>query len=101
MSHKAEWWSERMLEVEATGDAAGVARRHGVRLKTLRWWRSELRRRAKTLPRPRLLPVVVKNSPPDVGALEVFVEFGELRMTLRGSVSSEQLTALVSASRAC
>ena len=106
MRHTAEWWAKRVKEFAKAGDASRVARRHGIKERTLIWWRSELRRRAREGSVPRLLPVVVRAAPsptPAVRAdLEVFVEVGAARMTLRGAVSGEHLTAIVSASaRAC
>ena len=99
-----------MLEVDATGNAQAIAQKHGVREKTLRWWCSELRRRARTRgSSPRLLPVVVKTpkSQPPVSrsvhaavvastALEVLVELGAARITLRGAVTAEHVAAIVS-----
>jgi len=107
MRHTAQWWAERVAEFAQTGDARAVARRHGVNEATLVWWRSELRRRAREGAVPRLLPVVVRTGPPRVPAvqtceLEVFVEIGATRMTMRGAVSAEHLAAVVSAStRSC
>ena len=109
MRHTAQWWSERVAEFAQTGDARAVARRHGVKERTLVWWRSELRRRTRegSGPGPRLLPVVVTASPPRMAAvpvdeLEVFVEVGAARMTVRGAVSAAHLAALVTASaRTC
>ena len=107
--HRADWWAERLDELAEGGDAEEVARRHGVRARTLLWWRSQLRRRppAKSSKRPRLLPVVVRSAARPVGAtpesaLEVVVEVGTTRMTLRGAVTAEHLAAIVAASsRAC
>jgi transposase-like protein len=107
MRHAAEWWAARVAEVGATkGDLETVARRYGVKASTLRWWRTELRRRARTATSPRLLPVVVKAAPPvrtlNANALEVLVEIGATRMTLRGDVSAEHLAVIVTASaRSC
>lgn len=106
MRHAAEWWAARVAEVGVTGDVETVARRHGVKASTLRWWRTELRKRARTIASPRLLPVVVKATPPvracAVDTLEVLVEIGATRMTLRGEVSAEHLAAIVTASaRSC
>jgi transposase-like protein len=103
MKHTADWWSGPVAELAATGDASAVARRHGVRERTLIWWRSELRRRAREAKAPRLLPVVVRASSPrptvaPIGALEVVVEIGAARMTLRGAVSVEHIAAIVTAS---
>ncbi len=107
--HTSDWWAERLKELSETGDARAVARRHGVRERTLIWWRSELRRRAreKSGSPPRLLPVVVRAKSPALltarsEGLEIFVEVGAARITLRGAVSVEQLAVIVSASaRAC
>ena len=109
MRHTASWWAERVGELAATGDARGIARRHGIRERTLKWWRSELRRRARdgehTGASPRLLPVVVKPPPATPKAsdeLEVFVEIGSTRISMRGDVRPEHLVALVSAAaRSC
>jgi transposase-like protein len=100
-----------VTEVVAGGDVEAVARRHGVKASTLRWWRTELRKRARHVASPRLLPVVVKAAPgrmpPRVRvdveeSLEVLVEIGATRMTLRGGVSTEHLLALVTAAaRSC
>jgi transposase-like protein len=108
--HRADWWAERVDELAQGGDADEIARRHGVRTRTLIWWRSQLRRKSRakaSKKQPRLLPVVVRSTarPVRVGpesALEVFVEVGGARMTLRGAVRPEHLAAIVSASaRAC
>lgn len=105
--HGAEWWAKRVEEVDRGGDPGVIARRHGVRERTLIWWRSELRRRARETPGPRLLPVVVSAPARDTaamhaGELEVFVEIGSIRMTLRGAVSAEHVAAIVaSSSRSC
>lgn len=107
MKHEAEWWAKRIEELDATGDARAVAEKHGVREKTLKWWRSELRRRARSrATKAQLLPVVVKprsTARPQtptvsrvVAPLEVFVEIGAARITLRGAVSAEHVAAIVS-----
>ena len=77
--------------------------------KTLLWWRTELRRRARDAgierAPTRLLPVVVKPSSPPTSAtgdIEVFMELGAARLTLRGDVHGEHLAAIVTAAaRAC
>jgi hypothetical protein len=106
--HGAEWWAERLKEMAETGDADGIARRYGVRPKTLLWWRSELRRRGHqpSHAATRLLPVVVAHTParsaPASSDVEMVVEIGPMRMTMRGSVTAEHLAALVAASaKAC
>ena len=104
MRHAAEWWAERVAEVGPGGDVRGVARRHGVTERTLRWWRSELRRRSRKGPRTRLLPVMVEAPLTDSGhgSAEILIEIGMTKITLRGAVSVEQLAAIVTAvTRAC
>ena len=103
--HPAEWWAKRIDELARGGDADEIAREHGVRKRTLIWWRSQLRKKSrdKRARKPRLLPVVVRTparatpAGPEHG-LEVFVEVGAARMTLRGAVTGEHLAAIVSAS---
>lgn len=107
--HRAEWWAKRIEELAQGGAVDEIARRHGVKTRTLIWWRAHLRRNAreKIARRPRLLPVVVGSAPRTVPSapacpLEVLLEMGAARMTLRGAVTAEHLAAIVSASaRAC
>ena len=107
--HSAEWWAKRIEELAQGGDADEIAREHDVRKRTLIWWRAELRRksREKKGKKPRLLPVVVRTPTRATPTghehgLEVFVEVGAARMTLRGVVTGEHLAAIVSASaRVC
>ena len=105
MRHTARWWAERVAELEATGDARAIAKRHGIKAVTLRWWRSELRRREATQARPRLLPVVLETKPPErteAAPLELLVEVGSARLSLRGAIQPEHLAAIVTAAaRAC
>ena len=82
-----------------------------MKVDTLRRWQRELRKKTDDAPSPRLLPVVVKDARSlatqpgrggDMPSLEVLVEIGATRMTLRGGVSTEHLAALVTAAaRAC
>jgi hypothetical protein len=102
--HKQEWWAKRVTELGRGGDAEQIARRHGVRARTLVWWRSELARRARALPSSgaRLLPVVVDTSRARTvderdAALEVVVEIGPARVCVRGAVTAEHLAAVVEA----
>lgn len=104
--HTAEWWAARVDELATVGDARVVAKRHGVKARTLIWWRSELRKRGRKEARPRLLPVVVaaETSAASSGRdeIEVFVELGSTRVTVRGAITAEHLAAIVRASpRSC
>lgn len=100
--HKAAWWAKRVEELERNGDEEAVARDHGVRAKTLQWWRSELKRRARggSHGRARLLPVVVESEARGVamgssGKLEVRITVGDSRITMRGEVTAEHLVSIV------
>jgi hypothetical protein len=101
--HNESWWAKRVGELRQTGDAAGLAQKHGVREKTLVWWKTELARRAQRRAQPRMLPVVMTPVAPEPkGAnasndLEVFVEMRGRRITVRGALSAEQLAAIVTA----
>ena len=104
-----EWWTERVAELAATGDARGIARNHDIKERTLKWWRAELhrrgRKRGRGSARPRLLQVVVKAplvSSPVSDDLDVLVEIGSTRLSMRGGVRPEHLAAIVAAAaRAC
>ena len=104
--HGAEWWRERVNELARGGDAEQIASRHGVRASSLKWWRWELARRERRAG-PRLLPVVVEPVPGRRAArtddgIEVVVESGAFRVSVRGAVSAEHLAALMGAvSGAC
>ena len=106
--HVASWWAKRVDELSRGEDAESIARRHGVRARTLVWWRSELVRRAREKPAagPRLLPVVVDRSRRAIvdihdDVLDVVVELGDARVVVRGAMCPEHLAALVTAARSC
>jgi transposase-like protein len=104
MRHTAEWWARRVDELEAGGDAAAIAAKHGVKAATLRWWRTEIRRRRKG--EPRLLPVIVTETGRSAASahadVEFIVEVGAARVTMRGALSPEHGAALVAAlARGC
>lgn len=105
MHHTAGWWSERMAELSAGRSVGEVARQHRVREKTLIWWRSELKRRARVVVSPqRLLPVVLSESSnvfeqQASGEIDVVLETRRGTLRLRGNIDLHQLGALVSAVR--
>ena len=108
--HVASWWAKRVGELSRGEDAESIARRHGVRTRTLVWWRSELARRAREKPgstsAPRLLPVVVDRSRRALvevrdDVLDVVVELDAARIVVRGAIRPEHLAALVAAARSC
>ncbi len=99
-----------MEELSRGEDAESIARRHGVKARTLVWWRSELVRRAReksaSAPAPRLLPVVVDRSRRTIvevrdDVLDVVVELDDARVVVRGALRPEHLAALVTAARSC
>lgn len=113
MKHSAAWWAERVAEISKRGGVRAVARRHGVEESTLKWWRWELRRRSREAAcasgSPRLLPVVVKEKakprPPSGSGsahVELFVEVGPARLSMRGEILAEHVAAIVTAAaRTC
>lgn len=90
-----------MDEVAAGGDAEVIARRHGVRASTLRWWGTEFRRRAHERPASAaFLPIVVAPAGAGMavalaGDVDVVVEVGAGRVSLRGAVSVAHVEAIV------
>ena len=103
--HRASWWAKRVDELSNGVDAGDIARRHGVRERTLVWWRSELARRARDdrACEPRLLPVVVRDAPAakQGSTLDVVVEVGAARVTVHGALTADQLIAIVRAACGC
>ena len=108
--HAASWWAKRVDEMARGEDAESIARRHGVKARTLVWWRSELVRRAReksaAAPAPRLLPVVVDRSRRAIvevrdDVFDVVVELDAARVVVRGALRPEHLAALVTAARSC
>ena len=57
------FWKRLIAEVERGATIARTAERHGVRPKTLTWWRWRLRREDAAVPNARLLPVVFRAGP--------------------------------------
>lgn len=70
-----EFWERLSAEVDGGRSAEEVARRHGVKVTTLRWWRWQLGRQGKKSAKkkaPALVPVVVKEpSPARTGYVEI------------------------------
>lgn len=110
--HDAGWWAERVAEFERTGDAERIARAHRVTVRLLKWWRWRLRSGAPSVPvakasragaarvEQRLLPIVVAGDPAvlaDEQALgpSTLIETTRGRITIRGTLSPEQLAAIV------
>src|SRR4051812_17749310 len=112
--HAAGWWAERVSELTAGGNASTIARRYGVTVQLLKWWRWKLgattavdarpsrpARRLEVAPVQRLLPVVLASAgqprriltdESDVDA-KTIIETTRGRITMRGILSAEQLAA--------
>ena len=102
--HRAEWWQQRVEELERGASVDDIARRHEVRPATLVWWRSELERRGRSSRKQRLLPVVLQPmqpasiaSAPD--SIEVVIEAGSTRVTVRGHLDVARLAAVMAVIR--
>ena len=82
-----------------------MAQRHGVKPGTLRWWRTEFKRRGREGGREAatFLPVVVATRhatefearAADGAAVDVVVELGAARISLRGGVTAAHVEAIV------
>jgi len=90
-----------VAEVERGGTIASIARAHGVKSKTLAWWRWTLRREAaRGVAAPRLLPVVVSEAVTTAGE-RIAIDLRE-GVSVRVPVGSDvgYVAALVAAVRA-
>jgi len=83
-------WAKIVAEVERGASAVAVAERHGVNVKTLKWWRGELRRERRTS--PRILPVVVPKAATFTGRVEVAV--GSFTIRIDGNADLELVAKL-------
>ncbi|MFI5298195.1 MAG: hypothetical protein ACHREM_08865 [Polyangiales bacterium] len=104
--HRAAWWQKRVDESASGADREQIARRYGVTTKTLSWWRVELSRRARRTvaeSTPTLLRIVVapradaSTSTIDAApaSLDVVVEVGAVRMSLREAIDTAHIKAIV------
>jgi len=110
--HDAGWWAERVAEFERTGDAERIARTYRVKVTLLKWWRWRLgsgapkvagaavSRAGKPRKEQRLLAVVVAREAEatDDGhepGPSTIIETTRGRISIRGSLSPEQLAAVV------
>lgn len=108
--HDAGWWAERVAEFERTGDAERIARTYRVTVRLLKWWRWRLgsgapkvagatvARAGKPRNEQRLLPVIVARdaeAPADEAGASTIIETTRGRISIPGSLSPEQLAAVV------
>lgn len=62
--HTREFWRRLSAAVDDGATIESIAQRHGVRPKTLEWWRWRLRRDEKKRPQSKLLPIVLRAEVP-------------------------------------
>lgn len=102
-----KFWRRLFAKVEAGGSVAEVARRYGVRDQRLKWWcwklRGEQHTGAEGVQGPELLPVVLREPPLAVvpAALEVAVEWQDVRVVVPVGADTTYVAALLGALRAC
>lgn len=97
------FWKRLVAEVARGSTIARTAERHGVKPKTLAWWRWTLRREDATVTNAQLLPVVFSAGPssgssPAVEAIAIEVHDVSFRVPVGSDVS--YVAALVAAVRA-
>lgn len=101
-SRKDRAFYEQLLEeVEGGGAVAEVARRHGIRPKTLSWWLWKLRQSKSKRRGPKraekaaaLIPVVV-GVPSTKRAHVVELSMGHLQLTFEAGTDPDYLTGLI------
>ncbi len=102
--HIRSFWERLSAEAEKQGVGA-VAKRHGVRARTLTWWRWKLKREGVSVVRraPKLLRVVTKTGPVGgdrkTGVVELAV--GAVRVRIEPGTDVQYVAALVQAFRRC
>ena len=94
-------WRRLVAEAERIGSVAKTAGRHGVKAKTLAWWRWNLRGEASTRKRARLLPVVLPPTAQAVAVTAFPIEITVRDVTFRVCAQSDvgYVAALVAAVR--
>jgi transposase-like protein len=101
------FWEKLVAEADRVGSVERVARRHGVKARSLTWWRWWLRRDAREKAKartkakaPRVLPVVIEAGA--VAASSVIeIAVGDLRVRVQPGTELGYVTALVEALRRC
>lgn len=103
-----EFYEQRLREVDGGASVADVARRHGIRAKTLSWWCWKLRQsgakrskegtRARRAKKPELVPVVVRERMvARRGLVELSVD--GIVLSFESGTDPDYLAALVSSLR--
>jgi transposase-like protein len=101
------WWAARVAELEGGASAASIGRRYQVQPRTLLWWQAEFRRRSRRTPKEqRLVAVEITQSSQQFDGgrkapeVEAAFETKRGRLTVRGALSAEHLSALAEVLRA-
>jgi hypothetical protein len=97
MRRDREYWQQAISELEAGETIAVVARRRGVRAKTLAWWKWKLGSERKRC--PQLLPVVVRQTKAVASARTIEVRIGQVRMRIESGTDVKYVADLVAALR--
>ena len=86
--HPRSFWKRLVAETERGGSIGPVARRHGVRPRTLTWWRWRLRHEESgSGATPQLLPVVVEGHGPTPRLLEIAIADVRVRVEVGSDVA--------------
>jgi hypothetical protein len=99
--HDREFWERACREVRRGAKADDVARRLGVRPRTLAWWCWQLGRKktARRTRRAEFLPVVTSGAPPIV-ATRLELDANGVRIRVDVGTDVQYVAALVNALRA-
>jgi hypothetical protein len=103
--HDREFWENACREVLAGAKATDVARRLGVRPRTLQWWSWKLRNDGVAKPakrvakRAQFLPVVVSEITATVGTTSLELETNGVRVRVQIGSDVQYVATLVAALR--
>jgi transposase-like protein len=95
MRRDREFWQQAISELKGGETIAVVARRHGVRAKTLAWWKWKLG--SERMRSPQLLPVVVRQAEARASAMSIELRVGEVRVLIESGTDVKYVADLVSA----
>ncbi len=97
--HDREFWKRACREVRRGARVEDVARRLGVRPRTLQWWGWKLQRERSTEP-AEFLPVVVTEDTAQISTAALELETNGVRIRVELGTDVGYVTALVTAIRA-
>ena len=97
--HDREFWKRACREVQRGAEVAEVARRLGVRPRTLQWWNWKLQRE-RSAERTEFLPVVVGEQAARISTAALEVETNGVRIRVELGTDVGYVAALVTAIRA-